>query len=266
MMVTCSVCKRTFKSPQGLSGHNFFVHTKNGDPCAEPAALLAEQSSGFSLARVSTERRLSSFEQRLAMLEQATGVLQPELADKVSSSSREPLLEQTAELAEQLKRLTSSSISHAELNPVFEQLGKLAGQLNSLGTSHNSMMTALGNFKNELNTKADQEMLSHLRARISLLEKRVTEIDKLLVTMQKAQADSQQQVARVISSVVDRVARVEILTRRFPTGEIVRIPLNDNREHHFREYKRSDGLARPYKAKRDLILGESWIDLAEPED
>ena len=266
MMVTCTICKKRFKSTQGLRGHNFFVHTNNGDLCAEPAAQLAEQSSGFSLAPVSTEHRLSSFEQRLAMLEQATGVLQPDLADKVSSSSRKPLLEQMAELTEQLKRLISSSISHAELNPAFEQLGKLARQLNSLDTSHNSMMTALGNFENQLNTKADQEMLSHLQTRISLLEKWGREIDKLLVTMQKAQVDNQQQVAGVISSVVDRLARVEILTRRFPTGEIVGIQLKDNRKHHFREYKRSDGLARPYKNKCDLILGDLWIDLAEPED
>jgi len=70
----------------------------------------------------------------------------------------------------------------------------------------------------------------------------------------------------VISSVVDRLARVEILTRRFPTGEMVSVQSKDNRRHHFREYRRSDGLARPYKAKVDLVLGDSWIDLAEPED
>ncbi len=86
------------------------------------------------------------------------------------------------------------------------------------------------------------------------------------MTMLKAHVDSQQQIARVTSSVVDKLARVEILTRRFPTGEIVDIQLNDNREHHFREYKRSDGLARPYRTERDLILGDRWIDLAEPED
>ena len=84
--------------------------------------------------------------------------------------------------------------------------------------------------------------------------------------MQKAQADSQQQVDRVISSFADKLARVEMLTRRFPTGEIVAIQLNDNREHHFREYKRPYGLARPYRTKRDLILGDRWVDLAEPED
>ena len=126
-------------------------------------------------------------------------------------------------------------------------------------------MTGLGNLESRLNTKADQEMLSRLQTRISLLEKWVTEIDKLLVTMQKAQAENQQQVARLISSVVDRIARVEILARRFPTGKIVSIQLKDNREHHFREYRRSDGLARPYKTKSDLILDDLGIDLAEPE-
>ena len=261
-MVTCSVCKRDFKTTQGLRGHSFFAHTNNDDLCAEPAAQLAEQYSGFSLAPVSTEHRLSSFEQRLAMLEQATGVLQPDSADRVSSSSR-PLLEQMAELAEQLKRTISSSISHAELSPAFEQISKLAGQLNSLDTSHNSMMTALGNLESQLDAKADQEMLRHLQ---TCLERWGTETDRLLVTMQKAQVENQQQVAGVISSITDRLARVEILARRFPTGEMARVRLKDNREHHFREYGRSDGLTRPYKTKCDLMLGDLWIDLAEPED
>ena len=262
-MVTCSICMRSFKNTQGLRGHNFFVHTSNGDLCTEPASQLAEQPSGFSQAPVSAGHRFSSFERRLAMLEQVTGVLKPDLANKASSSSRKPLLEQMAELSEQLKRLISSSISHAELNPAFEQLGKLAQQLSSLDTSHNSTMIALGSLENQLNTKADRQMLSHLQTRISLLEKWGTEIDKL---MQKAQVENQQQILGVLSSVVDGLARVEILAQRFPTGEIVGIRLNDNREHHFREYKRPDGLARPYKTKCDPILGDLWIDLAESED
>jgi hypothetical protein len=204
--------------------------------------------------------------QQLSRLEQATGVSQPDLADRVTSSSRKPVLEQTAELTEQLSRLVSSSVSRAELNPVLEQLGELARHLNSLDTSHNSMMTAVGNLESQLNTKADREVLRHLQTRISRLEEWATGIDKLLVTMQQAQVENQQQAAKVISSVVDRLARVEILTRRFPTGEMVSIQSKDNRRHHFREYSRSDGLARPYKAKVDLVLGDSWIDLAEPED
>src|SRR5512136_1876229 len=110
MMVACSICEKSFKNTQGLRGHNFFVHANNGDTCAGPVSQLAEQSSGFSLAPVSTEHRLSSFEHRLAILEQATGVPQPDSADSVSSSSRKPLLEQMVELTEQLKRLVSSSI------------------------------------------------------------------------------------------------------------------------------------------------------------
>jgi len=266
-MVTCTVCNKSFKNTQGLRGHNFFVHTNNGDQDAERATQVAEQSSGFSQTPVSAKRRLSSLKERLALLEQATGVSQPNEADKVPSGSRKPLVEQMAELANQLKTLVASnSISYAELSPAFEKIGQLARQLDSLDASHNSMVTTLGNFANQLNTKVDQEMFSHLQARISLLEKRESEVDKLLVTMQKAQVDSQQQVISAINSVGKRLATVEILTRRFPTGEIVGIQLKDNREHHFREYKRSDGLARPHRTERDLILGDRWIDLAEPED
>lgn len=220
-MVTCTVCNKSFKNTQGLRGHNFFVHTNNGDQDAERAAQVAEQSSGFSQVPVSAKRRLSSLEERLALLEQATGVSQSNEADKVPSNSRKPLVEQMAELANQLKTLASNSISYAELSPAFEKIGQLARQLDSLDASHNSMVTTLGNFANQLNTKVDQEMFSHLQARISLLEKREAEVDKLLVTMQKAQVDSQQQVVSVINSVVERLARAEILTRRFPTGEIV---------------------------------------------
>ncbi len=179
-MVTCTICKKSFKNTQGLRGHNFFVHTSNDNLCAEPAAELAEQSSGFSLAPVSTEHRLSSLEQRLAMLEQATGALQPDDANKVPSSSRKPLVEQMAELTEQLKTLVSSSISYAELSPVFEHLTELARRLDSLDSSHKSMVTALRNFENQLNTKADQEMVSHLQTRISRLEKRDAEVDDVL--------------------------------------------------------------------------------------
>ena len=64
----------------------------------------------------------------------------------------------------------------------------------------------------------------------------------------------------------NRYARVKNLARRVPTGEIVSVLLKDKREHHFREYKSSEGLARPYRTKRDLILGDRWVDLAEPED
>jgi len=266
MMVTCTICKKSFKNTQGLRGHNFFVHPNNDDICSESIAQLAEKSSVFSLVPVSTEHRFSSLERRLAMLEQATGVLQADEPDKVLNNNRKPLLEQMTELTEQLNELISSSINYAELSPALEQLGELAQQLNSQDASHSSMMTALGNIENQLNTKVDQEMFSHLQIRISSIEKWKTEIDNLLMTMQKAQTDNQQQFARVITSVADKLARVEILMRRFPTGEIVAIQLSDNREHHFREYKRSDGLAQPHRTKYDLILGERWIDLAEPED
>ena len=64
----------------------------------------------------------------------------------------------------------------------------------------------------------------------------------------------------------NKVDGVKNLAQRVPTGEIVGVQLKDKHEHHFREYKSSEGLARPYRTKRDLILGERWIDLAEPED
>ncbi len=69
-----------------------------------------------------------------------------------------------------------------------------------------------------------------------------------------------------LSELENKVARVKNLTRRVPTGKIVGIQLSDKREHHFREYKSKEGLARPYRTKRDLILGNRWVDLAEPED
>ena len=64
----------------------------------------------------------------------------------------------------------------------------------------------------------------------------------------------------------NKVARVKNLARRVPTGELVSIQLSDKREHHFREYKSSVGLARPHRTSRDLIFGDRWVDLAEPED
>ena len=266
MMVACSICQKSFKTAQGLRGHNFFVHTDNGDQHMEPVSQLAEQSSGFSLAPVSTEHRLSSCERRLAVLEQSTGAPQPDSAASVSNSSRKPLVEQVAEVTEQLKRLMSTSISHAELDPALEQLSKLAAQLNSLSTSRDSMMTSVGNLENRLSTRADQDMVRSLQTTISRLERWVRGIDELVATIQKAHLENQRQVTETMSSIADRLTKVEVLVRRFPTGEIVRIRLNDNREHHFREYSRPDGLAQPHKTKCDLILGDLWVDLAESED
>jgi hypothetical protein len=69
-----------------------------------------------------------------------------------------------------------------------------------------------------------------------------------------------------LSKLENEVARLNNLTWRVPTGERVSIKLSDKREHNFREYKSSEGLARPHRTSRDLILGDRWIDLAAPDD
>ncbi|MFC1919222.1 hypothetical protein ACFLWX_00315 [Chloroflexota bacterium] len=71
---------------------------------------------------------------------------------------------------------------------------------------------------------------------------------------------------QTLSDLNNEVARIKHYSRRVPTGQVVSVRLSDKREHNFREYKSSEGLARPHRTSRDLIFGDRWIDLAEPED
>jgi len=59
---------------------------------------------------------------------------------------------------------------------------------------------------------------------------------------------------------------VRNLARRQPTGEVVTVQMTGNRERRFKQYKSPDGLTRPHLHSRDLIFGDRWIDLAEPEN
>jgi hypothetical protein len=59
---------------------------------------------------------------------------------------------------------------------------------------------------------------------------------------------------------------VEKLAIRQPTGKLVTVALNNGREHTFKEYWSPEGLTRPRRRSHDLLLGDRWIDLAEPED
>ena len=56
------------------------------------------------------------------------------------------------------------------------------------------------------------------------------------------------------------------LMRRQPTGKVVSVRLDDGRYHQFKAYRSPEGLTRPDLQSRDLLLGDRWIDLAEPED
>lgn len=56
------------------------------------------------------------------------------------------------------------------------------------------------------------------------------------------------------------------LVRRQPAGKVVSVRLNDGRDHQFKAYRSPEGLTRPYLQSRDLLLGDRWIDMGEPED
>ncbi|MGD0352384.1 MAG: hypothetical protein ABSB38_02630 [Dehalococcoidia bacterium] len=296
-MVTCTICKKEFKNTQGLAGHNQFVHSNNGDRSKEPAAQLAEQSPGFSLGfPPPAQHGLGGLEQRLARLEQAIGLRDSDL-DVQSGYTEVPLTrrlasvsERAAEQAEQVAELTQ------QLSQFSEQLGKLTEQLESGYVSREALGTMVaeltGKFKSLQNeTSNTYKMLAagihengeSCKDHLSKIEGKATatanELYELSTTVNhiresvRSDRTSINQVntklvslEHMLSELENKVAEVKQLTRRVPTGETVGIELSDKREHHFREYKSSEGLAHPHRSKQDLMLGDRWVDLAEPED
>ena len=296
-MVTCTICKKEFKNTQGLAGHNQFVHSNNGDRSKEPATQLAEQSSGLSLGfPPSTQHRLSGLEQRLAMLEQAIGLRESDL-DALSGYTELPLTrqlasisERAAEQAEQVAELTQ------QLSQFSEQLSKLTEQLESGYASREALVTMVaeltGKFKSLQNETANtykmladaihenrescKDYLSKIEGKSTATANELYELSKTVKHIQESVQSDRASINQLdtklvslehtLSELENKVARVKNFVRRVPTGEIVGIELSDKREHHFREYKSSEGLAHPYRSKHDLILGDRWVDLAEPDD
>ena len=136
-MVTCELCGKQVKTTQGLHGHKTFVHGITGSNTQQPVAQLA------------SEQKLSLLEDRLQKLEQATGLCESELLDRLSDEWP-PLTEQLNglaqllnEQADQLNRFTErlelvelhktvSEEQQAEFSGVAQKVSELMGSHNEL--------------------------------------------------------------------------------------------------------------------------------------
>jgi len=240
--------------------------------------------------RLATEQQLAELEDRLEKLEGIIGPREPSELEKLVSITDEPLTEQVSELTKQVSQLTE------QVNQLSEQLSKLTEQLKSEYVSRETIETIAteltGKFESlhkEIVTtynmsviairesrESCESSLSKIKGQSTATSNELYELSKTVRHVQESVQADRASINQLNTNLVsleytsseleNKVARVKNLTRRVPTGEIVGIQLNDKRERHFREYRTSEGLARPYRTKRDLILGNRWVDLAEPED
>jgi len=278
MSVKCDICGKEFKNTQGLRGHKNFVHSATGSGIGHPVAQQTTQqqlSSNLS-TRVTTEQRLSQLENRFARLEHVTGVRETDELEKLLGITDTPLTERVAQLSEQLSKLTEQLKSEyvsretmetiaAELTGESELLHKEIANAYDMSAiaireSRESCKNNFSKIEGQSTTTANElhelsKTVKHIQESVQSNRASINQLNTKLVTFE-----------HTLSELENKVARVKHLTRRVPTGEIVSIQLSDKREHHFREYRTSEGLARPYRTKRDLILGDRWVDLAEPED
>jgi len=269
-MVNCDICGKEFKNTQGLRGHKTFVHQLTS-------------SSSKSAARLATEQQLSELEDRLGKLEDITGVREPNESEKVSDIARKPLTEQVSELTEQLSQLSEqldepteqlelSYVTEVMLNEYemehkrqIEQLGrecedthnKLVGIIN-----RNSELVKKGLSIAEDGTKVTSKQLNDLRNRIGQLEEQV----QTKLALKNKLCNRLDAIEQKLSDFEGELDVGRNLMRRQPTGKIVCHPLYEAHSRDYKEYRDPKGLAQPYQHSRDLILGNRWIDLAEPED
>jgi len=228
-------------------------------------------------------------EQGLSKPEDMTGVREPSELEKLPSNTEKPLTEQVSDLTKQVEPTE-------QVNQFSEQLSKLTELLKSEYVSTETMEIVVAELTGESESLHKEIANTYNMSAIAIRESRescensfskiegqstatANELYGLSKTVKHIQESVQSNHASInqlniklvslehtLSELENKVARVKNLTRRVPTGEIVGIRLNDKHEHHFREYKNSEALARPYRTKRDLFLGDRWVDLAEPED
>ena len=277
-MISCDICGKEFKNAQGLRGHKNFVHSDTGSSTGQSVAQQATQqplSSNLG-TRVTTEQRLSQLENRIDRLEHTTGVRETDELEELLGITDTPLTEQVAQLTEQLSELTEQLNSEYVTRETMETLAaELTGESESLHketvNSYNSLVSTVHEEQESI-----QNSVSKIESQFTPITNQLNELSKNVKHIQESTQGNRASINQlntklgslehVSTELEKKVARVKNLTRRVPKGRIVSIRLSDKSEHHFREYKSSEGLARPYRTSRDLILGDGWIDLAEPED
>ena len=270
-MVSCDICGKEFKNTQGLRGHKNFVHASTDSGIGQPITQRATQkllSSNLS-TRVTTEQRLSQLENRFAKLEHVTGVRETDELEKLLGITDTSITEQLSKLIEQLK---SEYVSRETMETIAAKLTSETESLHKeIENNYHMLVTAIRE-----SLASCENSLSKTKVQSTTTANELYELSKTVKNIQNSVQGNSALIHQLNTKLVsfehtlpdleNKVTRVKNLTRRVPTGKIVGIQLDDKRDHHFREYKSKEGLAWPYRTIHDLILGDRWIDLAEPED
>ena len=269
-MVTCDLCSKEFKTTQGLKGHKTFKHS-NGS------------SGNGSAAHSASEQQPNELLKRLEQLESITGVNKEIELGESPVRNDSSLTQQVGQLGEQLSELTQ------QVNQLTEQLEHAQTtneMLDSFKAEHNKQLEQLSNGWNNAYHKINNTVNSNsalINRSFSITEdsvktvnKKVDEIKERVGKLEGRQqheqvlgkqlSDRLNTIEQILSSLKKEIGVVRNLAIRQPTGKMVPHTLKDRLQHNFKEYRSTDGLVNPYRRSRDLILGDRWIDLSEPED
>ena len=255
-MVKCETCNKEFKSTQGLRGHKTFKHG-NGS------------SGNGSAAHSASEQQPNELLKRLEKLESITGVSRQGELEGLSVTNDSSLTQQVNQLTEQLEHTQATKelldTFKAEHNKQLEQLSNgwnNAYHKISSTANHNSELINKSFSVNEDSTKTINKKVDEVMERVRTLEGR----QQHEPVLGKQLSDKLSMIEQKLSSFTKELGVVRNLAIRQPTGKLALVTLTDHLEHEFKEYKSPDGLTKPDRYSRDLLFGDKWIDLAEPED
>jgi chromosome segregation ATPase len=264
-MVKCELCGKEVKTTQALRGHMNFVHGITGSTSNQP------------VARPAAEPQVSILEDRLQKLERITGLRESEPLERLSDG-RQPLTGQLSGLtqqlnkqADQLEQLTGqlelARVAEATSTENSQKLRNLANQVESLSAkwqdTNNKLVEVVDTNGERLKNARDMFMEKFASAERNLDETR-EHLNRVEAQQVKHQ-DAFKSIERTVDGLKADIDDIRQRLLRYPTGNVVTVRLNDGKDHRFREYKNRQGLRRPFKTKTDLLLGDRWVDLAEPE-
>jgi chromosome segregation ATPase len=265
-MVKCKLCGREVKTTQALAGHMKFAHGITGAASNKP------------VARPAAEQQASILEDRLRKLERITGLRESEPLERLLdghlplTGQLDKLTQQLNEQADQLEQLNEqlelARVAEATSNENSRKLNNLANQVASLSAkwqdTNNKLVEVVDTHGEWLKKTRDM-----LMDKIGGTERNLDETRKHLNRIEAQQVKLQDAFKLLERTMDDLKADIDDIRqrlRRYPTGNVVTASLDDGKNHRFREYRSPQGLRRPYKTKADLLLGDRWVDLDEPDN
>jgi len=268
-MIQCELCGKQVKTTQALRGHKTFVHG------------IAGSNTQQAVTRLASEQQVRLLEDRLQQLERVTGLRESDL--DFSLSDTEPLTDRLTSITEHVTKL-SDAVS--KLSDIVSKLSEdvelakadkvMVGELNhQLKEAHNSLTGVVNNHCDVFNknfevhwSKIDkvQKMVEDLDEGLNTIRTKLTTHGHNGLSLIPQLSSRLEQVGEQIAGLKAGVARAQALAVRKPTDSFERLELANGFKHTFRVYKGKRGLSNPHRVSIDLLLGDKYVDLAEPED